>query len=119
MKQYLASLFFEIQKGPTKGKQSFDEQFCTLSAENEMDAWQKAWKLGKSHECALKTSTGEDLYWSFVCVTHLFPLSTEKDGDLIFSQTHESEEGEELKEAMHRRSFATLAYIQNQEMHVA
>ena len=119
MKQFLASLFFEIQNGPTQGKQSFDEQYCTLSAESEMDAWQKAWKLGKSKECALKTSTSEDLYWSFVCVTHLYPLSTEKDGDLVFSLTHESLEGEEMKEAMNRRSFASLAFIQNQEVHVA
>jgi hypothetical protein len=119
MKQYLASLFFEIQKGPNKGKQSFDEQFCTLSAETEAEAWQKAWKLGKSSECALKTSTGEDLFWSFVCVTHLYPLSTEKDGDLVFSQTYESPDGEELKEAMNLRSSASLAFIQNQEMHVA
>lgn len=119
MKSFLAALVFEIQTEQNSGKQSFDEQFCTLQAETETEAWQKAWKLGKAKECALKTSTGHDLYWSFVCVTHLFPLSTELDGELVFSQTHEASDGEELKDEMSRRSSATFAFIQNQEMHVA
>ena len=90
MKNYLAKLIFNIEN-ETKVSQ-FDEQIRLVSSTNIESAFQKARNIGKREEETFLNTQNKTVNWKFIDVMDIYPLDPVKDGDQIFSTTHEEED---------------------------
>lgn len=91
--QYLAKLVFKIEVQNNLELHQFDEQFRIFSAPTPGIALTKAKTLGKQEESSFLNTNNNMVSWIFIGVSELTSLTSLQDGDLIFSQTHETNHG--------------------------
>lgn len=91
MQQYLAKLMFNIHIENGKNHTQFDEQIRLIEANSYETAFQKARSLGKHEETIFLNKDNKTVSWKFIDVTELFALQNFKDGEELFSITHEDQ----------------------------
>lgn len=91
MQQYLAKLMFNIHIENGKGTSQFDEQVRLIESHSFENAFQKARTAGKKEETTFLNHENKMVNWKFIDVTELFPLQNFKDGEQLFSTTHEEQ----------------------------
>jgi hypothetical protein len=91
MQQYLAKLIFNIHIENGKNTSQFDEQVCLIESNTFEHAFQKARAAGKKEETTFLNKDNKVVSWKFIDVTELFPLQNFKDGEQLFSTTHEEQ----------------------------
>lgn len=92
MNSYLAKLVFNIVIENKNIPSQFDEQIRIIQANNPTDAFIKARALGKREEDIFKNKNNELVQWRFIDITGLYSLKEVKDGDQLYSQTHEADD---------------------------
>ena len=85
MNWYVSKLIFKIED-PTANAVQFDEQWRMIEAAGESEALKKAQAIGHRESELLVKSSGHPVRWEFICVTDLFPFSSDLDGAEIFSR---------------------------------
>lgn len=90
MKSYLAKLIFNIIIENKDTTSQFDEQIRIIQAHNTEEAFRKARATGKREEETFTNSNNELVQWKFIDVAELHSLQELKDGEQIYSQTHET-----------------------------
>jgi hypothetical protein len=94
MNLYLSKLVFNIFIDNNKETQQFDEQTRIIEAHNLESAFLKAKALGKKEEETFFNEKKQEITWKFIDVTDLYALEEFKDGEQIFSNTHETPDGD-------------------------
>jgi hypothetical protein len=105
MNWYLAKLIFNINIDNGNNNKQFDEQTRMIQAPNIEAAFYKARNLGKKHEESFVNNENSLVEWKFIDVAEIYALDSVKDGEEIYSTTHEQENA---------KSF--IRYIQDKSM---
>lgn len=92
MKRYLAKLMFNINIDNGNHATQFDEQIRVIESQNLENAFQKARVIGKQEEETFLNKEKESVNWKFIDVVDLYPLENIKDGEQVYSVTHEKED---------------------------
>lgn len=91
MKKFIAQTVFEIYRDPSKAIE-FDVQYRLVTAVDFYSALLKAISHAQSQEGVVTPMNGPDLYWRFIGITNLYNLDSVRDGEEIFTQTHQTQE---------------------------
>lgn len=91
MNWYLAKLIFNINIDKGSNNKQFDEQTRMIQAPNIEAAFYKARNLGKKHEESFINNENSLVEWKFIDVAEIYALNSVKDGEEIYSVTHEQE----------------------------
>lgn len=91
MNWYLAKLVFNIRINNGSDNKQFDEQTRMIKANSIENAFFKARRLGKNHEESFVNNENHLVEWKFIDVVELYELNGAKDGQELYSTTHESE----------------------------
>lgn len=108
MNWYLAKMIFNIRIGDGNNTQ-FDEQTRIIHAANAESALFKARAIGKKHEESFVNSENNLVEWKFIDVTEVFALNEIKDGEELYSTTHETENSDSFIRFVHDRSMLIQA----------
>lgn len=90
MKSYIVKLIYNIQIGNGSHNSQFDEQTVFLNANNFEDAFYQARAQGKRMEDKFSNHADEQVEWKFVDVLDVFELSRFKNGEPLYTTTHET-----------------------------
>ncbi|MES2565254.1 MAG: DUF4288 domain-containing protein [Bacteroidota bacterium] len=89
MSTYLVKLMFNINIDQGSHSSQFDEQVRIVEASNEEEAFHKARAIGRHEEETFFNHDNKIVLWKFIDVVDLYCLSNAKDGEQIYSRTHE------------------------------
>ncbi|MFY9308056.1 MAG: DUF4288 domain-containing protein [Bacteroidia bacterium] len=92
MNSYLAKLVFNIVIENKNITSQFDEQIRVIQAHSPEDAFIKARAIGKREEDSFINKKNETVQWKFIDITGLYSLKEAKDGEQLYSQTHEADD---------------------------
>lgn len=92
MKRYLAKLIFNINIDNGNHTSQFDEQIRIIESNSLESAFHKARTIGKKEEEVFFNSEKKPVNWKFIDVLDLYPIEDLKDGEQVYSTTHESED---------------------------
>lgn len=92
MNRYLVKLMFNIKIDGENSTSQFDEQIRVIDAYDVDNAFQKARNLGKQEEETFLNKDKKPVNWKFIDVAELYPLGNLKDGEQVYSLTHEKED---------------------------
>ena len=92
MGRYIAKLMFNINIDNGNHATQFDEQIRIVESSNLENAFHKARVLGKKEEEVFMNKDQKPVNWKFIDVLDLYPLEELKDGDQIYSTTHEDQD---------------------------
>src|ERR1044072_561877 len=92
MQQYLAKLMFNINIDKGKNVSQFDEQIRLIEANSLESAFLKAKSIGRHEETVFLNQNNKTITWEFIDVTELYPLNEFKDGEQLFSVTHDEKD---------------------------
>lgn len=104
MNLYLSKLVFNILIDNNKETQQFDEQTRIIEANNLESAFMKAKALGKKEEETFFNEKKQKISWKFIDVTDLYALQEFKDGEQLFSNTHETADGDSFIKYIREKS---------------
>ncbi len=94
MNWYLATIIYRIICENGNHTPQFDEQVRILSAEDKLDAFHKARRIGHQEQDSFFNQAEKPVRWQFVDVTSLVKMDNNSDGAEIFSRVHEIENAE-------------------------
>ncbi len=92
MKRYLVKLMFNINIDNGSHAHQFDEQIRIVEALTLEAAFQKARNIGKKEEETFINSENKIVHWQFIDVSDVYELESIKDGEQVYSTTHENTE---------------------------
>ena len=104
MDRYLAKLVFKINIENGKNNSQFDEQTLIIEAASLEDAFFKARLKGKKEEEEFLNTEKKHVRWEFIDVSELCAIDNVKDGEQIYSATHESDDAEFFIDAIRQKS---------------
>ncbi len=104
MNSYIAKLVFNINIGEGLHASQFDEQIVFISAHTLEDAFNKARSQGKVLQERFSNDLDQPVEWNFIDLTDIFELRTYKNGDPLFSTTHETHDSNSYIDYVHHRS---------------
>jgi hypothetical protein len=108
MNNYLTKLIFNIRIGNGNNSQ-FDEQIRVVHANSIESALFKARAIGKKHEESFVNSDNNLVEWKFIDVSEVYPLNEVKDGEELYSVTHEKENADSFIRFVQDRSMLVQA----------
>lgn len=103
-KVYLAKIIFQIEIENGRNLQQFDEQFRIFHAFTPGEAISKAKELGSQEEESFINSNNNLVKWKFIAVSDLIQINEIKDGELLYSYTHETENSHNFKQIVIQKS---------------
>ncbi len=92
MKRYLIKLIFNINIDNGTHDSQFDEQIRIVESYNMEDAFHKARAIGKKEEETFVNTDNKLVQWKFIDVVDLYELDAIKDGEQVYSNTHERDD---------------------------
>lgn len=90
MRSYIVKLMYNICINKNSHTTQFDEQTVFINAIDVRDAFMKARAHGKRTEERFCNENKEQVEWKFIDVLDVFELNTFKNGDHLYSTTHET-----------------------------
>ena len=90
MKHFLVKLMFNIDIDNGSHASQFDEQIRIVESYTLEDAFHKARTIGKREEETFVNSENKMVNWKFIDVVDVYELEAIKDGEQIYSNTHEN-----------------------------
>lgn len=109
MKRYLAKLIFNINIDNGNHDSQFDEQIRLVESQNLENAFHKARYLGKQEEESFVNKDNKLVNWKFIDVLDVYPLENVKDGEQVYSVTHEKEDTNAFINYIRRKSMVIQA----------
>jgi hypothetical protein len=107
MQKYLTKLMFNINIDNGNDASQFDEQIRIIESRSLEDAFYKARTIGKKEEETFLNVENKLISWQFIDVAEVYPLENIKDGDQVYSTTHEIKD---------RQSY--ISYIRQKSMEI-
>ena len=109
MSLYIAKLVFNINIDNGSHNSQFDEQTRLIEAKSLEEAFFKARKIGKNEEVEFSNSDHKTVNWKFIDVMDIYALNAIKDGEQIYSTTHESEDAGSFIQFIRQKSMVIQA----------
>lgn len=109
MKRYLAKLVFNISIDNGSHASQFDEQIRVVESQNMENAFHKARHIGKQEEETFMNKDNKPVNWKFIDVLDVYPLESLKDGEQVYSVTHEQEDTNSFINYIKRKSMVIQA----------
>lgn len=109
MSLYLAKIMFNISIDHGAHATQFDEQTRLIEAHDLESAFHKARKIGKQEEETFVNHENNLVTWKFIDVLDLYPLEDVKDGEQVYSTTHEKEDANTFIKFIRQRSMVIQA----------
>jgi Domain of unknown function (DUF4288) len=113
MNWYLAKIIFRIVCGEGDHTPQFDEQLRLVLAENNEQALNKAYAMGRQEADCFMNQRQKMVEWQFIDVTELYRISELIDGAELYSRIQEADNAETYMELMHQRA----AFIRQNHSH--
>jgi CHASE3 domain sensor protein len=113
MNWYIAKMVFSIQSDKAPEMAQFDQQLRLISAENGMEALQRARAAGKEEENILIAETNGTLVWKFIAVEELHEVKL-KDGEELSSRIHETDDAATYMQYVRQKSEEMEARLKSQ-----
>jgi len=104
MNLYLAKLVFNINIENEKHSALFDEQIRIIESNDLEGAFFKAKAIGKQEESSFKNTKNETVNWNFIDVSELYALRDSKDGEQLYSVTHEMDNSKSFIEFTRKKA---------------
>lgn len=104
MNWFLAKIVYRIICGDGNHTPQFDEQLRLITAENEKDALNKAFNIGKQEEDCFLNNVEKLVQWKFINVAELYSITNLIDGAELYSKIEEKENGDLYTESVHKRA---------------
>lgn len=104
MNTYIAKLVFNINIGEGLHASQFDEQTILINAMSLEDAFHKARAQGKVLQEKFSNEEDQSVEWNFIDITDIFELKLYKNGEPLFSTTHEAHDSNSYIDYVHHRS---------------
>ena len=104
MNTYLSKLVFNILIDNENKTQQFDEQIRIIQALDLESAFLKAKALGKKEEETFMNAKKQLVSWKFIDVMDIYPLQEFKDGEQVYSSTHEIADSDAFIKYTHEKS---------------
>jgi len=92
MNWYLTKIVYQIICGNGDHTPQFDEQLRLISASSEMEAFEKARKIGRNEQECFLNDKQHPVRWQFIDACELYKLSELIDGAEIYSRVQETED---------------------------
>jgi hypothetical protein len=106
---YIAKLVFQIEVLNEKRKDQYEEKLMIVKAHDKELAYIKSLDIAYKSETEFINANHHHLRWSFIGITHLFPVSELSENSELFSEIKESYTETEIKVLSER-----VNYISNQ-----
>ncbi len=90
MNRYLVKLMFNINIDNGSNDSQFDEQIRIVESYTLEDAFHKARTIGRKEEETFVNSENKMVSWQFIDVVDVYELESIKDGEQVYSNTHEN-----------------------------
>ena len=104
MNWYVAKIVFRIVSGDGSHNAQFDEQLRLISADDECEAFEKAYKIGCKNQDSFTNNRNEPVKWEFIDVAELNTLNELADGTELYYQIHEAPDADLYVAWAHHRS---------------
>ncbi len=104
MKVYLTKLVFQIAIENGRKIHQFDEQFRIFHAFTPGEAIIKAKAFGNQEEESFFNANNNLVKWKFIAVSDIVQISEIKDGEMLFSTTHETENSPSFKQFVKQKA---------------
>jgi hypothetical protein len=92
MKWYIVKLVYQVVIGEGNHTPQFDEQLRLITAQDETEAYEKAYATGVNEEVSFDNQKSELVHWKFINISELFYLNKIIDGAEIYSRINEVED---------------------------
>lgn len=89
MNRYLVKLMFNINIDHGQHASQFDEQTRIVESFNADEAFHKARAIGKKEESIFMNQEQQQVKWQFIDVSDIYEIERIKDGEQVYSNTHE------------------------------
>ncbi|HXD79169.1 MAG TPA: DUF4288 domain-containing protein [Puia sp.] len=104
MNWYLSKIIFQIICGEGNHTPQFDEQLRLIAAQDEDEAFTKAFRLGEREQDRFYNHEQQLVQWKFINVAELYRLSGLLDGAEMYSRIQETDEPEAYIDLANRRA---------------
>ncbi len=104
MNSYIVKLVFNINIEEGLHRSQFDEQTILINASSLEDAFYKAKTQGKILEEKFSNDKDQSVEWKFIDVVDVFELRLYKNGEPLYSTTHETHDTSSFIDYIHHRS---------------
>lgn len=104
MNWYVAKIVFRIVSGDGKHHAQFDEQLRLISADDECEAFEKAYSIGSKNQDSFTNNRNEPVKWEFIDVAELNALNDLADGTELYYQIHEAPDADLYVAWAHHKS---------------
>ena len=104
MNWYLSKIVFRIICGEGAHTPQFDEQLRLVQAENEDEAFDKAYSIGSKEQDGFYNQEQQLVQWKFINVAELYKLSGLMDGAEVYSRIQETDDPDRYIEFTHKRA---------------
>lgn len=91
MNWYVVKLIFRIISGEGRHNPQFDEQLRLISATSDIEAYQKAKRIGLDAQDDFLNNAKQHVKWQFIDVAEINSLNELGDGTELYYQIHETE----------------------------
>jgi hypothetical protein len=109
MHTYIAKLVFRIEVLNEKHRNQYEEKFIAVKAHDTELAYIKSIELAYQSETEFINENRHHLRWSFIGITHLFPIGELSENSELFSEIKENYTENETRVLAER-----IHYISNQ-----
>ena len=82
----------------------FDEQLRLVFAEDDLQAFTKAQRMGEREQYVLPLLKEQSLSWKFLFVTDLYKLENMTDGAEVFSRITDADDGDNYQHQVQLKS---------------
>ncbi|MDN5285100.1 MAG: hypothetical protein JWR38_1374 [Mucilaginibacter sp.] len=90
MNWYVAKLVFRVISGDGDHQAQFDEQLRLISADTDLNAYEKANKIGHANQDSFKNIEKQTVKWQFIDVAELNQINELTDGAELYYHIHET-----------------------------
>ncbi|HEX2606247.1 MAG TPA: DUF4288 domain-containing protein [Flavisolibacter sp.] len=108
MKWFLAKLVYRIICGNGEHTAQFDEQLRLIHAENQEQAYDKAYQFGIREEETFFNQKQQLVQWKFINVSELLTLHELVDGAEVYSRINEVDDGHSYTTFVHQKAQVIL-----------
>ena len=104
MNWYVAKIVFRIVSGDGNHLPQFDEQLRLISADDELQAYEKASRIGMSNQDSFLNNQSQPVKWQFIDVPEINQLNDLADGTELYYQIHEAPDADLYMAWAHHKS---------------
>jgi hypothetical protein len=104
MNWYLSKIIFRIVCGEGKHTPQFDEQLRLIEANNEEEAFEKAYYIGEKEQDRFYNHEHQLVQWKFINVAELYKLSGLMDGAEVYSTIRENDDPDHYIDLIHKKA---------------